>query len=261
MNLSTNASHAMCAGGVLEIGVQPRYVRDSAARLHPDLHEGPYSVLAVRDTGTGIDPAIRERVFDPFFTTKGEAGSGLGLATVLGIMREHGGAVLLASGEAGRGTTVECFFPAQDAAPGEAEAPAALGAPRGSGEHVLYVDDEPSLAQIGERRLAALGYQVTAEIDAEHALELFRSDPERFRLVITDYTMPRLGGLDLARAVTAIRPGIPIMLLTGHLEDLPPEALAHAGIERVLHKPLTANALGLAVAAILERDGRRRPSS
>lgn len=238
MNLSANAAHAMPTGGRLEIGVEPKYLRDSESRAHPDLHEGPYVILSVRDTGHGMEPDVREHVFEPFFTTKPlGAGTGLGLSMIHGIMKEHGGAVRLSS-EVGRGTMVRCFFPgitAEDAETSSMEA----SVPRGAGQRVLFVDDEKSLARLGMRRLQAIDYSVTAFTDATEALERFRSEPAAFDLVVTDYSMPGISGLEFARAITRVRPGIPVVLLTGFIEDLPREVLADAGVTRLLRKPVT----------------------
>jgi hypothetical protein len=250
MNLGTNAAHAMPAGGVLEISVEPQYLRDHVVRSHPGLHEGWYAVLAVRDHGTGIDPAVRDRVFEPFFTTKPKgSGTGLGLSIVHTIMRTHEGVVALSS-EVGRGTTATCFFPALEAA----AAPERVqedDVPRGHGERILLVEDEPSLARMSTRRLEAMGYKVTGDTDALHALATFRSRPGDFDLVISDYLMPQMVGLDLARAVHNIRPDVPIVLLTGYIEELPEETIRAAGIRRLITKPATIQEMGLALHEVL----------
>ena len=250
MNLGTNAAHAMPGGGALEISIEPQYLRDHVVRLHPGLHEGWYAVLVVRDHGTGIDPAVRGRVFEPFFTTKPKGtGTGLGLSIVHTIMRTHEGAIDLDS-EPGRGTTVACYFPAL-AAPVEAERQGEEKAPQGGGEHILLVEDEPSLARMSERRLAAMNYRVTVDTDPVRALETFRARPGDFDLVISDYLMPRMVGLDLARAVHNIRPDLPIMLLTGFIEELPDETIRAAGIRRLVSKPATIHELGRAIHEVL----------
>jgi PAS domain S-box-containing protein len=249
-NLATNAAHAMPAGGRLNVVLEPFYVRDSFARANPELHEGEYAVLVVRDTGHGMDAATRARVFEPFFTTKGPgAGTGLGLAMVHGIMKEHAGAVLLAS-EVDQGTTVRCFFPAlHDEARllAETDAPA----PRGQGQRVLYVDDEPGLARVGERRLALLGYQVSVANDGRVALARFLADPAGFDVVVTDFTMPEMSGLELARELTRARPDIPIIMTTGYIDEFPPDAIAQAGVRRLVMKPISMQELGRVVADVL----------
>jgi PAS domain S-box-containing protein len=250
MNLGTNAAHAMPGGGVLEISVEPQYLRDHVVRSHPGLHEGWYAVLVVRDHGTGIDPAVRERVFEPFYTTKPKgSGTGLGLSIVNSIMRTHEGVVALAS-EVGRGTTATCFFPALPS-PASPEQVDAAAVPPGHGEHILLVEDEPSLASMSARQLEAIGYRVTSDTDALHALETFRARPGDFDLVISDYLMSRLMGLDFARAVHNIRPDLPIVLLTGYIEELPDETIRAAGVRRLISKPATIQEVGQAVHDVL----------
>lgn len=255
MNLSTNAAHAMPSGGRLEIAVEPTYLRDSESRAHPDLHEGPYVILSVRDTGHGMEPHVREHVFEPFFTTKPPGiGTGLGLSMIDGIMKEHGGAVRLSS-EPGQGTMVRCFFPgitAEDAETTGAES----SAPRGAGQRVLFVDDEESLVRLGVRRLQAIGYSVAAFTSTTEALERFRAEPSAFDLVVTDYSMPGMSGLEFARTIMRVRVGIPVVLLTGFIEDLPREVLDEAGVCRLLRKPVTLDQLAEAVHDVLEGHSR-----
>ncbi len=252
MNLGTNAAHAMPEGGVIEIALESQYLRDSVARSHPGLHEGPYALLTVRDTGSGMPREVLQRAFEPFFTTKGKGvGTGLGLSMVHSIVKAHEGAVELTS-VPGMGTTVTCFFPALGLTPAEERA-AAGEPPLGEGERVLLVEDELSLASMNARRLAELGYQVTAETDPELALERVRAHPDGFDLVITDYLMPRLLGVDLAREIRAVRPDLPVMLLTGFIENLSAEAIGAACVRRVLKKPVTLRELAVAVREVLAR--------
>ncbi len=250
MNLGTNAAHAMPSGGVLDIVVEPRYLRDSVVRLHPGLHEGPYGVLIVRDTGVGMDRAVLQRAFEPFFTTKPKgSGTGLGLSMVHSIVKAHEGAIDLDS-EPGRGTTVTCFFPALQPTPAEERA-GTREPPEGHGERVLLVEDEASLAQMSARRLESLGYRVTVETDAVHALGTFSARPADFDLVLSDYLMPGMVGLDLARAVHNLRPDVPIALLTGFIEELPAATLRTAGVRRLIGKPATLLELAVAVRDVL----------
>ena len=249
MNLGTNAAYAMPRGGELEILVEPRYLRDSVVRSRPGLREGQYVVLAVRDTGVGMDRAVREHAFEPFFTTKPKgSGTGLGLSIVHSIVRSHDGAVDLDS-EPGRGTTVTCYFPAL--APTVAEERRQAGEqPEGHGERILLVEDEPSLAEMNQRRLASLGYRPTVHTEPARALEAFRQHPD-FDLVITDYLMPGMVGLDVARAMHNLRPNVPIVLLTGFVENLPDEAVKAAGVRRVVKKPVTLAELAVALHDVL----------
>lgn len=248
MNLATNAAHAMPDGGTISVRLQPMYVRDHFARQHPSLREGPHVLLAVRDTGIGMDPATCAQAMDPFFTTKPPGdGSGLGLPIVHGILRDHEGTMWLES-SVGAGTTVHCLLPAV-----QAEAPV-IGvsvAPRGAGQRVLLVDDEVALAHVGQRRLRALGYEPTGFSDPEEALEAFRAAPGSFDAVVTDLSMPKMSGLQLARSITTIAP-VPVLLLTGYTEDLTPELLAEAGVTEVVLKPVDQSELATVMRRMLD---------
>ncbi|HET7038807.1 MAG TPA: PAS domain S-box protein, partial [Gemmatimonadales bacterium] len=226
-NLCTNAAHAMPGGGTLHIALEYRYIGDSAARSRPDFREGPYLILTVRDTGHGMDRETLDRALEPFFTTKPPGtGSGLGLTMVHGIVRDHAGALDLES-RPGAGTTVRCYFPAPPV-DGHEDLRIETRARRGTGQRVLYLDDEESLAELGRRRLQGIGYRVAAYTDPTAALSALRADPDGFDLVVTDYWMPHMVGLDFARAATAVRPDLPVLLLTGHMDDLPEEAVRAA---------------------------------
>jgi len=254
MNLATNAAHAMPQGGTITLGFQRFYAHDHFLRAHPGLREGHYVMLTVRDTGQGMDLVTQERAFEPFFTTKAVGqGTGLGLAMVRGIMRDHGGAVWIES-TLGEGTAVHCLVPVSPEADLGGAVPRDVG-PRGRGERILLIDDEVGLAEIGKRRLETIGYKVTAVSDPGLALRLFRENPRYFDLVLTDFAMPEMTGLQLATEITAIRGDIPVMLLTGHLEDFPVDALSHAGIRKVSVKPLTGTELARALRQLLDRDG------
>ncbi|MFW6010863.1 MAG: hybrid sensor histidine kinase/response regulator, partial [Gemmatimonadota bacterium] len=255
MNLGMNAAQAMEGGGRLSLEVEPLYLTDSNARKHPELNEGPHVSLVVRDTGVGVPLEVRDRVFEPFFTTKEPGrGSGLGLAMVHGIVAEHHGAVTLDS-EVGRGTTVRVLFPA-----GESTEPAPepdLEVPRGGGEHILYVEDEPGLAKVGRRVLEKLGYAVTVGADGQAALELFQATPDAFDAVVTDYLMPRVDGLKLARAIAEVRPELPIVLLTGYADHLPGEEIAAAGVRATVSKPAALDELGTRLHDLLHSEESR----
>jgi len=250
MNLGTNAAQAMPVGGILEIAVEPFYLRDSAARARPGLREGTYAVVSVKDTGVGMNEGVQARAFEPFFTTKPPgSGTGLGLAIVRGIVLDHEGAIDLES-TLGRGTTVSCLFPTLESA--DDLAPTELSAvPPGGGERILFVDDQRALVRIAERTLQDLGYRPIVETDSSRALDAVRRAPGAFDIMVTDFSMPTLSGLELARAVHAIRPDLPILLATGFVEDIPPEDLAAAGIRATIRKPVTRRELGLAISALL----------
>jgi hypothetical protein len=250
MNLGTNAAHAMPRGGTLDITLEHLYIRDSMARSRPDFREGPYLLLSVRDSGTGMDRETLERALEPFFTTKAPgSGSGLGLTMVHGIVRDHIGVLDLES-QPGAGTTVKCYLPATAVDEDEDE-PIETRARRGTGQRVLYLDDEESLAELGKRRLQGIGYLVSAYTDPVAALSALRATPDAFHVVVTDYWMPHMTGLDFAREVTGIRADLPVVLLTGHMDDLPEEAMRGAGVRLVVRKPLTLDELGEAISGVL----------
>jgi PAS domain S-box-containing protein len=220
MNLCTNAAHAMDGRGILKVRLSPADLSKSDLADQPviDLKPGPYLRLTVSDTGCGMDTETMERIFDPYFTTKEVGkGSGLGLAVVDGIVKRHEGAITVRS-EPGEGTTFSVYIPMVDV---QSEATTQVDdlLPRGS-ERILLVDDEPVLVEIGTIILKSLGYKVTSQTDSVNALEIFRSSPDEFDLVITDYTMPKMTGLDFASEVLRVRPDIPILLCTGFSEKI-----------------------------------------
>lgn len=254
MNLATNGAQAMPDGGLLSITVEPYYLTDSKARAHPTLGEGRYVALEVRDTGSGIDAEELERVFEPFYTTKETgSGTGLGLAMVDTIVAEHGGAVSIGS-EVGKGTTVSCLFPVLDPEWVTGTEPEGVEekASRGSGEQILLLDDEPVLAVAVERRLRALGYEVTTFTTPVEGLAAFAEAPQDFDLIITDYTMPEMNGLEFARRIAELRPGLPILLATGYVDDIEPATMTESGIAHVLRKPTTVEEMAATIARALK---------
>ncbi len=260
MNLGTNAAHAIGQEhGEIDVHVSATTVDGAIARTLPDLQEGRYARIAVRDSGCGIDPSIVPHIFEPFFTTKPMGrGTGLGLSVVDGIVRNHGGAISVYS-ELGKGTVFQVYLPAA-ARPAPKSADAALSPPRGANQHVLYVDDEETLVWIAQRFLAKLGYRVTSFTDSRQALQAFIGDPGRFDAVVTDLAMPGLSGPQFAERVLAIRPDLPVLMTSGYVT---PEDLAEAkrlGVREVLTKPSSVEELATALdralheASIAARD-------
>jgi PAS domain S-box-containing protein len=250
VNLTTNAAYAIGArAGTIVYRLEPVQVRAKLAASISGLSEGRYARLTVTDSGCGMDGAARGRIFDAFYTTKpvGE-GTGLGLAMVRGIMQGHAGAVTVASAK-GKGTSFALYFPAAQAAaqrqPPAAPAQIVLSA----GQRVLYVDDEEALVFLVDRALTRLGHQVSAFADPERALAAFRAHPERYDVVVTDHAMPRMSGIELARAVRVLRPAMPVLLLSGHIEAKDEENARAAGIGELMLKPVGAEEL----ARTLER--------
>jgi PAS domain S-box-containing protein len=257
MNLATNAAHAMPDGGTLEIDLGPIEITERGSPGLPELRAGTYARILVRDTGCGIEPSHLERVFEPFFTTKPPgSGSGLGLAMVRGIMREHEGTVTLQS-QLRQGTVVQCYFPAVLDGVTESPQPHPQMA-RGRGERILYIDDEEMLVRVGRRRLQSLGYEVVGEVSAAAALERLHGCSRPFDLVLTDYSMPRITGIDLAHQLRRVAPEVPIILLTGFIEEIPPELIASVGISKVILKPATWQMLADEVRSVLDEVAQRK---
>lgn len=251
LNLCTNAAHAMAeAPGVLDVTVEPVSLGPSKAMGYDGLLPGPHVRLTVVDTGRGIDPAIRDRIFDPYFTTK-EIGQGLGmgLAIVHGIVKKNDGAIRIES-KPGGGTTVEVLFPLIDA-PIAAEPRDPGDLPMGT-ERILVVDDEPSLVTMTTRMLERLGYTVMSTTSSAEALNLFRTQPDRFDLVLTDMAMPEMAGDRLARELLSIRPVMPIILCTGHSDRIDRERAAELGILGYCLKPMTVKTLATEVRHVLD---------
>jgi PAS domain S-box-containing protein len=250
MNLGANASQAMGDGGVLEVCEVMIDIDADLARSSPDLRIGRYVRLSVSDSGCGMDRATIARIFDPFFTTKAQGeGTGLGLSVVHGIMKAHGGAITVYS-EPGRGTTFHLYFPAAEGTAAEAQAPV-RPVPRGQGERILYVDDEEPLVYLTTQVLGRLGYEVVGFVEAEAALSAFLAEPDRFDAVITDLSMPRLSGRDLAARFLKVRPDIPIILATGYIRPGDTEGARRMGIRDLILKPNTVEELGHTLHRIL----------
>jgi len=255
LNLGTNAFQAMQeTGGAMTIELESRTVDDSLTSQYPRLEIGrEHLVLSVSDTGVGMDKATLDRIFDPFFSTKEMGkGTGLGLATVHGIVMEMGGDIIVSS-EIGEGTTMEVFMPRYDVTEARRGEIVDDKIPRGSRERVLFVDDEEMILQLGEKMLSRLGYDVEIATGSEAALERFRRAPHEFEIVITDQTMPGMTGQDLAVRLRRIRSDIPIILITGFSSVLDMDRLDEMGIDQIVHKPFTRNDIGKAIRRALER--------
>jgi CheY-like chemotaxis protein len=248
MNLGTNADHAMGeAGGVLEVTLDEEMVENQ--ELYPEIRLGRFVRLRVRDTGYGMSKEVMERIFDPYFTTKEVGvGTGLGLAVVHGIVREHGGAVRVES-EPGKGATFTILFPVL-----EREVASELAQqgdiPKGEGR-ILFVDDEEPLAELGRRMLVHLGYEVVTRTSSIEALEAFRAQPDKFDLVITDMTMPQMTGDRLAQAILKIRPDMPIILCTGFSQRVSDEKAKELGIKALVMKPLVMREIASKVKEVM----------
>jgi CheY-like chemotaxis protein len=203
----------------------------------------------VRDDGVGIDEGLRGRIFEPYLTTKGrQGGHGLGLAVVHGIVSAARGAIHVESAP-GKGSTFDVWLPrAEGTAPEPAPRP---GSAPGRGERILVVDDEPLVRSAYARILRALGYEVVEAPDGMAALDLFRREPRGFDLVLTDQTMPRLSGVDLARAILADQPDARVILCSGYADAVDGARAKAIGLRALLAKPVERDALAAAIRAAL----------
>jgi CheY-like chemotaxis protein len=243
LNLAVNARDAMPRGGTLLIETAVVELDEHYPRQHPTAKSGVHVVLAVTDTGCGMDAVTRSRIFEPFFTTKEPGkGTGLGLSTVYGIVKQSGGHIWVYS-ELGRGTTFKLYFPphygvAKIAEPEPTAAPA-----QGSGATILLVEDERPVRSTVRRLLERHGYRVLEAANGQDALTLIAARNGEINLVLSDMVMPGMGGMELASRVRSVAPKLRVLLMTGYTE----EAITRAGDkphdEQIIEKPFTMNAM------------------
>jgi PAS domain S-box-containing protein len=247
MNLVANAAQAI---GEQRSGRISVILRNHAVAAGEGLKAGPYLLLSISDTGGGMDAITKERAFEPFFTTKPQGeGTGLGLYVVHGILRSHRAHISMRS-DVGEGTTIDILFPGLPGArPSTSAAPPRFE--QGKGQRILHVDDEVAVGLVTKKLLERFGYQVEAEPLPQRALQTFRERPDDFDLVITDFSMPGLLGPDLAAQIHAMRPELPILLMSGYAADLSAESLRTAGIRETLVKPVPIRDLAAAVSRLL----------
>jgi CheY-like chemotaxis protein len=251
MNLCTNAAQAMTEeGGRLTIELSDLN-RDMEAIYEEPLPPSPYLRLTVSDTGSGMTPEIKEQIFEPFFTTKKDGeGTGMGLAVVKGIVKNHDGEISVES-EPGKGTSFHLFLPLLQEDAGIESEKSEGGLPGGN-EQVLLVEDEKVLLNIVKKMLERLGYRVVPKANGMEALETFRADPQAFDVVITDLTMPGMTGIQLARELIKIEPEIPIIICTGFNEGINREHLCNLGMQGFIMKPYSSEKLNLAIRDVLD---------
>jgi two-component system, cell cycle sensor histidine kinase and response regulator CckA len=251
LNLVVNARDAMPRGGRITIEVRNVELDESYSRTHPDARPGPHVLLAVTDTGCGMDPATLARAFEPFFTTKGDHGTGLGLATVHGIVRQGGGHVGVYS-EVGRGTAFKVYLPRVTQAP-DASRAALSAMPRGD-ETVLVVEDEDGVRALIRRVLRGCGYTVLEARDGAEGLQLADAHAGKLDLLVTDVVMPRMGGREVAERVAQRHPGVKVLFLSGYTDDAVVRHGILAAEVAFLQKPFTPGSLAARVREVL--DGR-----
>ncbi len=252
MNLALNARDAMPRGGTLTIATANVDLDEQYALTHLDVTPGPYVMLTVTDTGTGMTPQVQSRLFEPFFTTKDPGtGTGFGLATVHGIAARSGGSVHVFS-EVGRGTSFKVYFPRADAAEALISTPPPVTRPRAGGQTVLVVEDADGLRELARRLLQRQGYAVLVAANADEALRQFDRHPS-IDVLLTDVVMPGLSGPELARQLLERRPALKAIYMSGYTK----EAIVQHGVLdpgiAFLHKPFTSETLGRKIREVLSR--------
>jgi CheY-like chemotaxis protein len=259
LNLCTNAAHAMRdRGGILEIKLKDERFEANDPDLPTELKPGSYLKLTVSDTGCGIEPEVIDRIFDPFYTTKSTGeGTGLGLSVVHGIVKSHNGTIKVYS-QPGQGSVFHIFIPKMVSGPSEETKE--ISVRPGGNEHILVVDDEEILVEMGTQRLERLGYTATGKLSSLEALEAFRNEPNKFNLVVTDYTMPNMTGLELAKEMLQIRPDLPIIMCSGLNEPVPMEKVKAVGVKEFYVKPIDKDDFAALIRRVLDqaRDQNQR---
>ncbi len=253
INLCTNAWHAMVGGGILTCSLEEIHVtRELALNIQHEISPGAYIKFSVADTGHGIPKEIINRIFEPYFTTKKEdKGTGLGLSTVHGIVTDYGGCIDVKS-KLGEGTVFDVYFPVYK---GEKKA---FNKRKGventrQGREILFVDDEPTIAELAKISLEKRGYSVSPFSEPEAALSTFEQNPHAFHVVITDMSMPGINGLQLAKRVRILRPDLPIIICTGFSDKIDSSEINELGAIELVIKPFTAAELIRAVEKALSK--------
>jgi PAS domain S-box-containing protein len=256
MNLAVNARDAMPKGGTLTIETANVDLDEHYAKMHRDVKPGRYVVLTVTDTGTGMTPEVQARLFEPFFTTKEPGkGTGLGMATVYGIVTRCGGTVGVYS-EVGKGTSFKVYFPPADTTAMIEETPAQTVQLHSGTQTVLVVEDEDGLRELAKRLLQRQGYTVLLAADADEALRLFEQNPS-IDVLLTDVVMPGASGPDLTKQLVEQHPELRVIYMSGYTED----AIVQHGVLKpgiaFLHKPFTSETLGRKIRDVLDGPPRQ----
>jgi CheY-like chemotaxis protein len=255
MNLAVNARDAMLRGGRLSIGVETVWIDAGYTGTHPEARVGNFVRLHITDTGCGMDTATMSRIFEPFFTTKDIGkGTGLGLATVYGIVKQHFGWIEVTS-EPGTGTRFDVFFPAtENLASSDDEQTTAITPAAGGTETILIVEDEPVLREMASDILKNCGYKILEASSGRDALEVWQRRAGRVDLLLTDMVMPEgVSGVDLAEKLLTTQPDLKIIFTSGYTADeVSPEVLARTKAN-FLQKPYTHNDLAKAVRDSLDK--------
>jgi PAS domain S-box-containing protein len=260
MNLAANAAHAIGnRRGAIEVSIDATVVTPELMATARELRPGRYVRVTMSDTGCGMDADTMQRIFDPFFTTKPVGqGTGLGLSVAHGIMKAHDGAITVYS-QPDKGTTFRLYFPAAGAQPATTSSP-----PRkleaGNGERVLYIDDDEAIVQLSTRILERLGYRVDGFTRPEDALAIFNERPHEFDVAVTDLSMPRMSGFELARELRKLRPDLPVLLTSGYVRPEDRVVARELGIHDFILKPNTVEELGHSLDKVFRelRDAKQK---
>ncbi len=252
LNLCVNARDAMPDGGTLNLSAENVTVDEQLARMNPGAQLGPHVLVRAGDTGTGMSPETMDKIFDPFFTTKEVGkGTGLGLATVIGIVKSHGGFLSLQS-ELGIGTTFLVYLPASLEATADAAHTPQTAPAKGKGERILVVDDEPPIREALVGTLESYGYHAYTAEDGSDALALYFQRKDEIDLVITDLAMAQMDGIALVRALRKVNPKVKVIVSSGHLQKDAQTVLTGLGVTTFLDKPYTADKMLRALREVLE---------
>ncbi len=252
MNLGTNGYQAMLdKGGKLLLKLEEEEIGGSAAKVL-GIDPGWYLHFTIQDTGQGMDKQTLERMFDPYFTTKGlEAGTGLGLAVVHGIVKNHGGSITVIS-KPDNGTTVDIYLPVSESAGAKTSIQEQADKILGGNESILLVDDEQDIVQITKSYLVDYGYRVTAFNSSLETLLEFKKNPDSFDLLITDMTMPRMNGIELAEEIWCIKPQFPVVLCASHGDNINRTTALTRGVRAYCEKPMNIGEILTAVREVLD---------
>lgn len=253
MNLCTNASYAMMnTGGILEVKLDVITADRDLIKQVTNLKKGRYVRLILSDTGHGMDNKTKERIFEPFFTRKEVgSGSGLGLSVVHGIVNNYGGAITVDS-TLGKGTTFTIYLPQYGTNPvsnSESNKTVTKG-----NEYILFVDDEQEITYMGKKMLENMGYKVTIKTDSLSALEEFKLNPEKYSLLVTDQTMPRMFGTELAIRMREIRPELKVIIITGYIDKLSEDMINESGVSEIIMKPLILSDFSKIIRKVLDEN-------
>ncbi|HQU71592.1 MAG TPA: ABC transporter substrate binding protein [Calditrichia bacterium] len=259
MNLVTNAFHAMQdTGGVLTVELSEREIGDGCEH-YVDVAPGNYTCLRVRDTGVGIEKEHLDKIFDPYFTTKAEGrGTGLGLSVVHGIVKGYGGDIHIDT-EPGKGTTICVLLPVSEAESLPEEAEKGPEEIPGGRERIMLVDDDPSIVRMLSRMLTQLGYQVSAFTSSPEALAGFENEPAHYQLILTDMTMPKMTGIQLAEKVRELNPMVPVVICTGYSDQIDEETWQSRDIQGFIMKPIFHRDVAETVRRALDKVAEKQP--